>query len=393
MNEIQCRSDFPALKQSRNGRNIAFLDGPAGTQVPQQVIDAISDYYKSMNANTHGVFGTSMESDRMLGQCRQHLADFLGADSPEEISFGANMTTLTFSLARAIGRSLQPGDEILITQLDHEANRGPWLGLREYGIEVREIAITPSGTLDYVDFESKINERTRLVAMGYASNALGTVNDIKFAREMTYRFGAWLFVDAVHYAPHFPIDVSLTGMDFLVCSAYKFYGPHIGVLYCRGDMLDRLQPDRLRTQDQAAPYRIETGTLNHAALAGVSAAVDYIARFGKGKTLRSQIVSAMKSISAYEHSLGKLLYEQLNKIKPVKVWGPSFDTSLRAPTVSFTVDGVPASAVCKRLDNEGICAWDGHFYAIELGGVTRIGISMYNTREEIERLLNCLDAY
>jgi cysteine desulfurase family protein (TIGR01976 family) len=355
-----------------------------------------------MNANTHGVFGTSMESDRMLGQCRQHLADFLGADSPEEISFGANMTTLTFSLARAIGRSLQPGDEILITQLDHEANRGPWLGLREYGIEVREIAITPSGTLDYVDFESKINERTRLVAMGYASNALGTVNDIKFAREMTYRFGAWLFVDAVHYAPHFPIDVSLTGMDFLVCSAYKFYGPHIGVLYCRGDMLDRLQPDRLRTQDQAAPYRIETGTLNHAALAGVSAAVDYIARFGKGKTLRSQIVSAMKSISAYEHSLGKLLYEQLNKIKPVKVWGPSFDTSLRAPTVSFTVDGVPASAVCKRLDNEGICAWDGHFYAIrpiellgllELGGVTRIGISMYNTREEIERLLNCLDAY
>jgi selenocysteine lyase/cysteine desulfurase len=167
-------------------------------------------------------------------------------------------------------------------------------------------------------------------------------------------------------------------------------------------MLDRLQPDRLRTQDQAAPYRIETGTLNHAALAGVSAAVDYIARFGKGKTLRSQIVSAMKSISAYEHSLGKLLYEQLNKIKPVKVWGPSFDTSLRAPTVSFTVDGVPASAVCKRLDNEGICAWDGHFYAIrpiellgllELGGVTRIGISMYNTREEIERLLNCLDAY
>jgi len=397
---IGCREDFPALTKTYQGIPLAYLDGPAGTQVPQMVIDAVSNYYKFNNANTHGAFVTSRESDKILEDCRENMAVFLGADSPREISFGANMTSLTFSLSKAIARKLHPGDEILITQLDHEANRGPWLSLRDHGIIVKEIAVNPPGILDQEDFKSKISDRTRLVAMGYASNALGTVNDIRFARQLTYQFGAWLFVDAVHFAPHFPVDAKSTGVDFLVCSAYKFYGPHVGILYTRGDLLDRLETDRLRTQDQFSPYRIETGTLNHAAIAGVSAAVNYIAEFGSGEHLRAKIASAMNTISQHEHRLAKYLFENLTGMKEITVRGPSFDNDMRAPTISFTRDGYTAPEVCMHLAKAGICAWDGHFYAIrpievlgllERGGVTRIGISMYSTQEEIDRLLNRLD--
>ena len=393
----KCRKDFPSLNRKVNGCQLAYLDGPGGSQVPKQVIDAISNYYKNSNSNTHGNFITSEESDKIIKAARQSAADFLGAESSRCISFGANMTTLNFSLSKAIARSLQKGDEILITQLDHEANRGPWLNLREQGIVVREVLLKQDGTLDYFDFEKKINERTRLVAVGLASNALGTVNNIKLIRQLTYEAGALLLADAVHYAPHFPIDVQNLGADFLVCSAYKFYGPHVGILYAKEGLLERFPADNLRTQVQSAPHRIETGTLNHAAVAGIKSAIDFIALFGRGDSLRAALVDAMNKIHSYEHQLALNLYTGLKKIKSVKVYGPDFDESLRAPTVSFTVEGITAADVCRKLGEKGLCLWDGHFYAIravevlglyEKGGLIRAGISIYNTKEEIKRLLD-----
>lgn len=391
------RADFPSLARTHRGFPLAYLDGPGGTQVPQQVIDAIAGYYRTCNANTHGQFVTTRESDAMIESAREAAAAFLGAQGKECISFGANMTTLTFSLSRAIARHLRPGDEILITQLDHEANRGPWLTLRDQGIVVQEISVRRDATLDYDDVRAKVNERTRLVAMGWASNAFGTVNDVGLVRELTYRVGAWLVVDAVHYAPHFSIDTVSAGVDFLLCSAYKFYGPHVGILYSRDGLLDQLQTDRLRTQDPKAPQRIETGTLNHAAIAGVKAAIDYIASLGKGGNTRSKLVSAMEAVASYEHRLGAKAYEGLAKIPGVTLYGQTFRSRRRAPTISFTVDGKTAVEVCAFLGEKGLCTWDGHFYAIrpvevlgllERGGVTRIGFSLYNTIDEVDRLLD-----
>jgi cysteine desulfurase family protein (TIGR01976 family) len=391
------RADFPSLKRNHNGRPLAYLDGPAGTQMPQHVIDAISSYYNTYNANTHGQFVTAIESDSMLEDSRQTVATFLGATGGGTISFGANMTTLNFSLSRAIGRSLTRGDEIVITELDHEANRGPWLTLQDQGIIIREAGVRSDATLDYEDFREKINSRTRLVAMGFASNAFGTVNDVSQIREITARCGALLLVDAVHYAPHFPIDVKSMNVDLLLCSAYKFYGPHVGILYSREGLLDRLDTNRLRTQNQQAPYRIETGTLNHAAIAGVREAVRYIAALGHGADLRSKIVDGMLRLGAHERTLGMMLYLRLKEIPNVTVYGQSFDMPRRAPTVSFTVEGKNAADVSKHLAERGICTWDGHFYAIrpmevmgllDRGGVTRVGISLYTTEEEVERLLD-----
>ncbi|HEX9007299.1 MAG TPA: cysteine desulfurase-like protein [Bacteroidota bacterium] len=395
------RADFPSLARMHNGCPLAYLDGPAGTQMPRSVIDAIVRYYTTSNANTHGQFVTAMESDALLEDARRLTALFTGASDPRRISFGANMTSLNFSLAWAIGRALRKGDEVLITQLDHEANRGPWLMLRERGAVVREIRLKPDATLDYDDFAAKVNERTRLVAMGLASNAFGTVNDVAFARKLTHAVGAWLLVDAVHYAPHFPLEVETWGVDFLLCSAYKFYGPHVGILYTREGLLEQLETDRLRTQDQGAPYRIETGTLNHAAIAGVKAAVEYIATFGSGDDPRSQVVAGMKKIGAYEHALARSLYHGLQQIGGVTVRGPSFAQPLRAPTVSFTLRGKRPEALCASLAGKGICVWDGNFYAVrpmevlglhDLGGVTRVGISLYNAEEEITRLLEAVTA-
>jgi cysteine desulfurase family protein (TIGR01976 family) len=390
------RGEFPSLLRTHNGFPLAYLDGPAGTQVPQSVIDAIARYYSTCNANTHGRFPTAEESDRLLDEARALAAEFLGAPGAQCISFGANMTTLNFALARAFGRLLREGDEILVTQLDHEANRGPWLGLREKGILVTEIGIRGDATLDYDDFARKVNQRTRLVAMGLASNAFGTVNDVAFARTVTHRVGAWLLVDAVHYAPHFPVEAAGMGVDMLLCSAYKFYGPHVGILYAREGVLDLLETDRLRTQDQRAPHRIETGTQNHAAVAGVKAAIEFIASFGSGTDRRSRIVEGMDIIAAHENVLARLLHDALLKINGVTVCGPSFEVSLRAPTVSFTVDGIRPEEVCTVLGRKGICVWDGDFYAVrpmeilglhDRGGVTRVGISLYNSEEEISRLL------
>ena len=391
------REDFPALQRIHNGRPLAYLDGPAGTQVPLHVIGALTSYYATCNANTHGTFVTSVESDRLLDEARTVAATFLGAQGGHTISFGANMTTLTYSLSRAIARALRPGDEVVITELDHEANRGPWLTLQEHGITVREIALLRDGTLDHDDFRAKIGAKTRLVAMGLASNALGTVNDVALARELSRRAGAWLMVDAVHYAPHFSVDVCAMDVDFLICSAYKFYGPHVGLLYAREGLLDRLQTDRLVTQDPEAPYRIETGTLNHAAILGVKAAIEYIASLGEGQPLRHRLVSALERIGAHERDLASRLHRELGRINGVTLYGPSFEVPRRAPTVSFTVKGHTATEVCARLAEMGICTWDGHFYALraieklgllENGGVTRVGFALYNTDEEVERLLD-----
>jgi cysteine desulfurase family protein (TIGR01976 family) len=321
------------------------------------------------------------------------MAALLGAKDESTISIGQNMTTLNFSLARAIARVLQPGDEVVITQLDHEANRGPWLTLRPHGIVVREVLLKTDGTLDYDDFEGKINERTRLVAMGMSSNAIGTVNKFNDIRTLTYKYGAWLLLDGVHYAPHFSIDVGEIGCDFLLCSAYKFYGPHVGFLYTKPGLLDRLPTDRLRTADQRAPYSIETGTLNHAAIAGAGAAIDFLSGLGEGATLREKLKSAYENISAHELRLARHLYNELKRVAPVTLVGQDFSSPRRTPTVSFLWEGKRAEEVCEHLAGANICAWDGHFYAIraiealgllEKGGVTRLGISLYNTMEEMD---------
>jgi len=354
------------------------------------------EYYATCNSNTHGCFVTTQESDRLIEETRETIASFLGARSSRCISLGANMTTLNFSLSRAIARSLKEGDEVVITQLDHEANRGPWLTLKERGIIVREVILKQDGTLDYDDMRSKVGARTRLLALGMASNALGTVNNVTLARELTSKVGAWLMLDAVHYAPHFSIDVEALDVDFLICSAYKFYGPHVGILYSRPGLLEHLRTDRLSTQDETAPSRIETGTLNHAAIAGVKAAVAYIASWGEGSTLRERAVSAMEGIAAWEHSLAAYYTNQVQQISGVTVWGTDFSSPRRAPTVSITVNGHSPSDVARHLGERGVFVWDGNFYAaraVEVlglaarGGLLRTGMSMYSTREDVDRLL------
>ncbi|MGB6363848.1 MAG: cysteine desulfurase-like protein [Thermoanaerobaculia bacterium] len=393
---LACRRDFPALERRQGDLPVAYLDGPAGTQVPQAVIDAITWYYRTCNVNARGRYAASQETDEVLQQSREAVAALLGAPSWREISFGLSMTSLTFLLARALARQMEPGDEIVITELDHEANRGPWLDLREQGIVVQEVRLETTGRLDLEDLRRKVSARTKLVAMGLASNALGTVNDVELARDLSRDVGAYLLLDAVHYAPHFPLDVTALDVDFLLCSAYKFYGPHVGILYTRPGLLDRLATDHLGTQPTSAPHRIETGTLNHAAIVGVRAAIEYIASWGEGPDPRSKLVSAVEAIAAWEHEVARHYYENVRQLPGVTVWGPDFTDRLRAPTVSITIDGVDPAAAAKTLDTRAIQVRDGHFYAAravevlglaERGGLVRIGVSMYNTLEEIDRLL------
>lgn len=370
------RRDFPALIRQHNGLELVYLDGPGGSQVPSCVVDSMRDFYSTCNVNTHGNFPPSQEVDRRMWNARQVLATFLGAQGPECISFGQNMTTLNYALSTAIGRTLSSGDEVLITQLDHEGNRGPWLRLREYGIVVQEVRLLESGQLDATDMAAKITPRTKVFALGASSNALGTVNEIALARRLTRAVGAILVIDAVHYAPHFPIDVQAMGADFLLCSGYKFYGPHVGVLYSQPGALDRLPTDRLSVQDPAAPYRIETGTLNHAAIDGVRVAVEYLAGWGGGTTLRQRVVDAMTGISAYEHSLAKFYYDEVRRLPQVQVWGADFASAARAPTVSITLGNHTAADAAIALGEQGICVWDGDFYAsraIEVLGLGKRG--------------------
>ena len=393
------RDYFPALQRKVKGKTLTFFDGPGGTQVPKRVIRAISNYYRFYNTNSHGQFQTSIETDRIIDDARRNIATFLGAEGASNISIGQNMTSLNFALSWAFSKILVPGDEIVITQLDHEANRGPWLSLRSYGVKVREVGIKEDGTLDYEDLKNKITENTRLIAMGWASNAFGTVNDIKLARELSYKVGAFLLVDAVHFAPHFSIDVQELGMDFLLCSSYKFYGPHLGFLYSKSGKLDQLPVDRLSTQKQIAPYCIETGTLNHAALAGVNATIAFLSLFGKGNILRDRLISGMIAINKHEQKLARKLHNEISLIKKLKIIGPEFGDKERAPTISFVHDNLSAIDVCRKLADHNITAWDGHFYAQkaievlgieEQGGVTRLGISLYNNENDIDIVIEVL---
>jgi cysteine desulfurase family protein (TIGR01976 family) len=396
----RAREHFPALGATVNGHAVAYLDGPGGTQTPETVIEAVAECYRSRNANFDGMFETSVAVTESVWAVRQAVADFLGAEEAASISFGANMTSLNFALSHALGRGLQRGDEVIITALDHEANRGPWQGLTERDVVVREVRMDEAGEIDMADFEEKINERTRIIAVTLASNALGTVPDFETIRNVARNTSAYVVVDAVHYAAHFPVDVRMLDCDFLLCSAYKFYGPHVGILYARPGLLDTLETDRLRTQKGEAPYRIETGTLNHVAIAGVGAAVDYLASWGKGADRRERLLDAMQGIAAYEHELAHYYYDSLDTIAGVARWGPDFNVARRAPTVSVSLAGTTPKAAAGVLAQAGLQLWHGHFYALRvmesLGvaneGMLRTGISMYNTRGEIDRLLHGLDA-
>lgn len=389
------RDDFPALARRDARGPLAWFDSPGGTQVPRAVIDAVGGVYTHCNVNLGGAFVTSREAGAVVDAARAALADFLGAPSPACISLGANMTTLNFALARAIGRRLAAGDEAIVTALDHEANRGPWIGLAERGVVVREARMSADGTLDADHLASLVGPRTKLIAAGIASNALGTVTDFAPIRALARDVGALTVVDAVHYAAHLPLDVVALDCDFLLCSTYKFYGPHVGVLYARPGLLETLEPDRLCVQHQEAPHRIETGTPNIAALAGVVAAVDYLARLGHGTSRRRALVAAMDGIAHYEHELATRYAAGLELLPDLTCHGPPLSTWPRTPTVSFSSPrGVAALATA--LGTRGLQVWHGHFYARRVvealglaaqGGLLRVGMALYNTPEEVDRLL------
>ena len=393
------REAFPSLSlRDKNNNQIIYLDGPGGTQVPNSVIDGISEYYKKHNANTHGEFGTSIETGKIMNTLRDKVSILLNAEDKNCISIGQNMTTLNFQLARGLSKMFKEGDEVIITALDHEANRGPWKIFEEKGIKLIEINLSLNGELDYNDFENKINSKTVMIAMGMSSNALGTINDFEKIRELTLNKKILLLLDAVHYAPHFTIDVKSLKCDFLLCSAYKFYGPHVGLLYTKPDFLNKIDTDRLIVQEQDAPYKIETGTLNHAACNGVIKAIDFISSFGDGNSLREKIESSYLKISRHENKLASKLYSSLNQLKNIEVIGTDF-SKRRAPTVSFVHINKSPNEICKILASYNICAWDGHFYALKaiqdldlekIGGVTRLGVSLYNTEEEIDRTIEII---
>ena len=396
----EIRSEFPSLlTQDEKGNQVVYLDGPGGTQVPTSVIESISDYYKEYNANTHGEFLSSKKTDEIMDNMREKASVFLGAESKDCISIGQNMTTLSYSLARAFSKIFKQGDEVIITELDHEANRGPWKTLENIGVKLIEVKLLNDGTLDYNDFKNKINDKTVLVAMGMSSNAIGTLNDFRQIRDYLKNHNALFLLDAVHYAPHFSIDIDDLGCDFLLCSAYKFYGPHVGLLYSKPGLLEKIQPERLVVQDQFAPFIIETGTLNHAACNGVAAAIDFIASIGDGKTYKEKLIDAYNSLGKHEFKLASYLYSELKKLAKIDVIGTDFKSVKRTPTVSFVHDEFTANEVCQKLAQENICAWDGHFYALKAiqvlgledkGGVVRLGISAYNSLDEINRTVEAI---
>jgi cysteine desulfurase family protein (TIGR01976 family) len=390
------RARFPALARRHRGSPVAYFDGPGGTQVPTAVGDAMVDYLFHHNANTHWRYPTSEETDAMIAEARGALADFLGA-SGEEIAFGANMTTLAFHLARALGRAWGPGDEVVVTELDHHANVAPWRALeRERGITVRMVPFVPeSGQLDLAGLEAAVSSRTRLVAVGAASNALGTISDVARASALARDAGALSFVDAVHYAPHHPVDVARLGCDFLACSAYKFYGPHVGVLYGRRGLVASLDVPKLAPAPNTAPERLETGTLNHEGIAGAAAAVEFLASLAPGDTRRARLQAALSGLHRRGQELLRRLYQGLAAIPGVRLYGPSPDQP-RTPTVAFTLAGRAADEVAARLAEEAVFVSSGDFYAAGVAaryglareGLVRAGCACYTTAEEVDRLVN-----
>ena len=407
------RAEFPALSLSEGGLPVALFDGPGGTQVPRRVIDAVVRYYETSNANDGGAFGTSRRSEAIVDEAHRALADFLGAASGDEIKTGANMTSLTFHVSRSIGATLGPGDEVIVTTLDHEANVSPWRAMAaDRGVTVRTVDIRPAdGTLDLDDLDAKLSRRTRLVAVGYASNALGTINPVAEIVRRAHAVGALVYVDAVHFAPHGPIDVRALDADLLACSVYKFFGPHLGVLYGKSAVLEALPADTYKVRP--AHDRFQTGTQDFEGIAGTLAALEYIGsigeRFGAGRAAdfpamsgrRLALHTGMAAIRGYEMELFGRLLDGLEGLPGSRVWGVTDRSRLmaeRTPTAAVTFPGLRPRVIAEELGRQGIATWDGHFYAqalmVRLGlgedGVLRIGLSHYNTAAEVDRLLGAL---
>ena len=391
----EIRSRFPALVRRHNGNPVAYFDGPGGTQVPRQVMDAMADYLCHHNANTHWNYPTSAETDDALRRAREAYADFFNA-SPREVAFGNNMTTITFHLSRALGRNWGPGDEIVVTDLDHHANVAPWRALaRERGVTVRSVPFDwDTGELVGDELERAVTAKTRLVAIGAASNALGTVSPARDAAQLAHAKGAFCFVDAVHFAAHRVIDVKAMECDFLVCSPYKFYGPHAGVLFARAEAMAALDVPKLEPASDEIPERVETGTQNHEGIVGSAAAVEFLASLATGNTRRERLVRAMSGLHVRGDALFTRLWEGLTAIQGVRCYGPP-PGRRRTPTVSFTVAGVPSADVARALAQQAVFASHGNFYAATvvalLGrtreGLVRAGCAAYTTEEEIDRLI------
>jgi cysteine desulfurase family protein (TIGR01976 family) len=389
------RSQFPALVSGA-----IFLDNPGGTQVAQQTLKRMTDYLIHTNANHEGAFKTSRESDAIVDASRAAVADFLGAARPEEIVFGQNMTSLTLHISRSLARTLLPGDEIVVTRLDHDANIAPWLLVAEdRGCTVRWVEIDPEDCTWSIDaFKAQITDRTKLVAIGYASNAVGTINPVAEAIQIAHAAGARVYVDAVQYAPHGAIDVQALDCDFLVCSAYKFFGPHTGMLYGKYQLLDDLKAYKVRPAHNEPPHKFETGTQSFESIAGVHGVLEYFESLGTGETRRQKLRTAMTSIKEYEQTLSRALIEGLSSIKGLHIWGITDLNELdrRVPTVSFTLEGWAPRDVAAALDKHNIYVWDGNYYALAVterlgledkGGMVRVGAAHYNTLEEVARLV------
>ena len=400
------RSQFPALLQTVNGHPAVFLDGPGGTQMPQRVIDAITNYLAHDNANSGGAYATSRRTDAMIAGARTAMADFFNCD-PDEVIFGQNMTALTFALSRALGRQFGPGNEILVTHLDHDANISPWRALEERGATVRFVDINEVDcTLDMSDLARKISGHTRLVAVGYASNAVGTINNVREVVRLSRQAGALTYIDAVHYAPHGPIDVRALDCDFLVCSTYKFFGPHMGILYGKREQLKRLHPYKVRALTNNSPFRWEWGTLNHECIAGITASVEYLADLGRRmdpsvQTRRAALLAAYGAIQHHERSLAEHLIRGLLAIPRLKLYGISDPKRFnqRCPTIAVRIEGRPPLGLATKLGEHGFFTWDGNYYALNLterldvektGGFLRIGLVHYNTADEVDRFLTAL---
>jgi len=393
------RSHFPALERREGGTPVAFFDGPGGTQVPRAVADAMTDYLLRHNANTHWLYPTSLETDAMITAARAALADFLGGD-PSEVVFGANMTTLTFHLARALARGWVAGDEVVVTELDHHANVDPWRALeRDFGVVVKAAPLVPGeARLDLGALGRLLTKKTRLVAIGAASNAVGTINDVARVAALAHANGSLAFVDAVHYAPHALVDVKALGADFLACSPYKFYGPHAGVLWGKRALLEALDAPKLRPAPENAPDRLETGTQNHEGIAGCGAAVDFLASLaGESGSRRARLGHTFAALHARGEALLARMWNGLSQIPGVTLYGPP-PGAPRTPTVGFAVKGWESAAVARALVPGGIYVSNGDFYATTLveklghgaDGLVRAGAACYTTEDEVDRLVSAV---
>ncbi|MGH3146344.1 MAG: cysteine desulfurase-like protein [Rubrobacter sp.] len=396
------REQFPALRREHEGRRVAYFDGPGGSQVVRPAIEAMSGYMERGGANLHGVYPTSTETEEILAETRRAAADFLGA-TPGEIAFGANMTTLTFAISRALARDWDEGSEIVVTELDHRANVDPWtIAAAEKGARVRWVRVDPDTlTLDPDDLQEKITDRTRLVAVGLASNAVGTVNDVAEISDRAHEAGALVAVDAVHAAPHLSIDRDALGADVITCSAYKFFGPHVGVTAIRRDLLEEMGVYRLEPAPDYAPDRLETGTQNHEGIAGVKGALDFISSLGSGSSLRERFVGAMQAIEKHETALSEDFRAALGEIPGVRLYAAP-DGVRKTPTIAFRVEGHKPDEVCEHALKEGFFIAAGDFYAstlaerlgiVDSGGFVRAGLASYNTAEEVEGFVESLERF